>query len=77
MFIFLSIVGATKLLDSRIEQAFGLRRWSTQSHEEFISVFTCNRRAYRPWRKWFAAISATRCIDCARMYQPDYAVYIT
>ena len=70
-------VDAGKLLANRSEKACRLRRRSTEFYERFTPVFTCSKWTYGPWRKWFAAIPATRCIDCARMYQPGFAVSIT
>ena len=59
------------------EQAGGLQGRSTGFHGKFIPlqnhrIWSCEPRCQR-----LEVISFKRCIDCARMYQPGFAVYMT
>ena len=64
-------------LPQLIQQAGGLQNRSGGLHGKFIHVR--NRSAWNCVSRCnqVAAISFTRCIDCARMYPPGFAVYIT
>jgi hypothetical protein len=45
-----------------------------------LQIYTCMYRqhlARNPWRKPLATISTKRSIYTTRVYQPDFAVYIT
>ncbi len=54
----------------------GPQRRSAGFHEKFIPARKNSLWPTKPCCKRFAAISTTRCIDWARMYQPGFAVYI-
>jgi hypothetical protein len=72
-----AIVAMMSAPPSLIEQAGGLQGRGTGFHGKFILGYLFGIRASKPVCKRLAAISSKRCIDCARMYPPGFAVYIT
>jgi hypothetical protein len=56
-----------------IELAGGLQEKSTLFHEKFISAYKKSLWLDKPCCKRFAAVSTTRFIYRARVYQPGFA----
>ena len=72
-----AIVHILNPLAHLIKQADGLQGRGTGFHGNLISVQKHSVWICKPRRKRLAANSSERFIDCARMYPPGFAVYIT